>query len=1277
MQARRSLSLSVMARPPPRSRRAAWSPGVEGLDLQATSSNRTTSTAVGPRGSAVVLSSLSTGAVLGEGLALILPGDLILSADSDAQARALASLVALTIANHTTFARVARALIVGGAITIRADGTSVTLATATGSATTTTTRAVTTVRDLAATLGALLGSARGRAGDNSASVDGVLPAPSAVTLAALALNATSANVLADLPAGPVSGGGAIDVAAITAGSALANAGGQRDGGATVPSAAVTWAVLTSRVRVPGPLSAGGDVLLRAGRGPPAPASDLIQPAPSGPAALSLVTRSSQVWLEGPVTLTSPNATLTISDDTTVAAPIDSPPTTAFTPPAGAVLVSAALGGRLTPGAATLTFAPGALPARRLGGHHRPQRRGPRPADHLGGLRPACLRRGHRRGDHHLPDRPGAHHRCRRADLRLPDLVRRPRRLAAGDGHHPRRPTAPWQPPSRTSPTTSPARRWPAWSAPSWSACSSTSPTPRPGSRTEALDDVVLGDALRLTGMSLTITSVSASAPYSGSASFTATLELALTVGALAITATAAVTATYTLTNAATLDAGSLLITIGPVSPATTFGISITSGGTEIASLQVASATLSQSGADLTITATGVSATIGGQVQVPAARCCSSCGTTPATSTSAHRRHRHDRRRRLAGLTLTNGTLSYNGTDGLALAARPRAHRLRARASPAPSRITQAAGAITTRGHRPDGHAQRPDADQTLVLSDGSGTLVLGAAGEATGSLSATVVATGLRQRHPRRAGSRSTPPPGTAAVALAARDLSLDLGGGLRVSDAVVGLYVVREWRHRRSPSTPPARSSLTGYDDVALGGTFRVRINGFAAAISEMVAFADGSGDVAITFGGRRRSHSGHAFVALSGTGVTLAVLGQSMTADLAFAATATGFTVDRGEPGPRRSAHRAGHASPTAPARSPSHRRRRADATLTGDLAITVPGFTFSGALDLELSTARPRTTCGSRAPRVDVTLAGQVITFDEVTVARTTSGGVTRTDITLAGGQFAITQGGTDLLDLSAHHRLADHHADRRGGPAVGGHLLRGHRLHLRLAPWPSRVNTGSAAVGDLPAGPYLRVEALGTTITVGGQTLTADITFERGVDATGDTVVRAGLANASLAFVAGATTVLSVTNGTGALLVTAAGLAASFSGTLAVALAGRLPHRRPGGPAQHHRRRRRHHRERRRHRPAAGAAGRWRRLPAGRGHRRGAHGRGPAAHRLGHRHQGRRTSRRSPWPTRPWSSATAWSASRTSPRRSSWARPAPGARWRAPPPSRSRGSASPAA
>ena len=96
----------------------------------------------------------------------------------------------------------------------------------------------------------------------------------------------------------------------------------------------------------------GDLTVRAGRGPPG--TELISASsPSHPSSttLNLVTSSVTTTVRGTTTI----------DSTTGATPVAAPQMPAFTPPAGSVLITPR-GGTVRLGAATLTFAPGALSA---------------------------------------------------------------------------------------------------------------------------------------------------------------------------------------------------------------------------------------------------------------------------------------------------------------------------------------------------------------------------------------------------------------------------------------------------------------------------------------------------------------------------------------------------------------------------------------------------------------------------------------------------------------------------------------------------------------------------------------------------------------------------------------------------------------------------------------------------------------------------------------------------------------------------------------------------
>ena len=95
--------------------------------------------------------------------------------------------------------------------------------------------------------------------------------------------------------------------------------------------------------------------------------------------------------------------------------------------------------------------------------------------------------------------------------------------------------------------------------------------------------------------------------------------------------------------------------------------------------------------------------------------------------------------------------------------------------------------------------------------------------------------------------------------------------------------------------------------------------------------------------------------------------------------------------------------------------------------------------------------------------------------------------------------------------------------------------------------------------MPAGPFLRVEAVGVSASFLGQTLTGDFAFERTTrTAPGGTgtvpVVRVGATNVAFALTAGGQPVVTLSNGSGLMLLAGTGVAADLSGTIAVSIPG---------------------------------------------------------------------------------------------------------------------------
>ena len=160
---------------------------------------------------------------------------------------------------------------------------------------------------------------------------------------------------------------------------------------------------------------------------------------------------------------------------------------------------------------------------------------------------------------------------------------------------------------------------------------------------------------------------------------------------------------------------------------------------------------------------------------------------------------------------------------------------------------------------------------------------------------------------------------------------------------------------------------------------------------------------------------------------------------------------------------------------------------------------------------------------------------------------------TRVTLSGGGLSVGDGTTAFLTLT----------DVRGMVVAGSGGIAG-RLDatvgtlaipgLTITSLSLAVNTGAAAVGDLPGGPYLRVELVGASLSVAGQTLSADLALERSLSTAGTPVVRAAATNLSLVLASAGQPVASLTNGTGTFTLTSTGMAASISGSLVLTIPG---------------------------------------------------------------------------------------------------------------------------
>ena len=360
--------------------------------------------------------------------------------------------------------------------------------------------------------------------------------------------------------------------------------------------------------------------------------------------------------------------------------------------------------------------------------------------------------------------------------------------------------------------------------------------------------------------------------------------------------------------------------------------------------------------------------------------------------------------------------------------------------------------------------------------------------------------------------------------------------------------------------------AQIVGVDGVSLAGTVHVAYNDTGSDVSTSIAIPGSSAaPVGLVVANGTRS--------VSITGATLTIAGQGLTADLAVDRTAEGDTV-------LAFAHATltlGPASLTDGSGVIVLTSAGAAGRVAGTLSLAVPGASFGAGLALAVNTTasevhRSITLGSGDTARLDLsagpylridgtavtlTLAGQTITAD-VALTRTATGttlGLSRVSLgfaTTAGYGVSLSQGSGILVVTGTGI------AGRLTG-VVGVTLPAGVSATGTLT---VAVNTGTAAVSssivvgastqviDVPGGPYLRFEATGLVLTVAGQQLSGDFSFEKVTTDAGATLTRIAATHVT-ASLGG---MLRLTDGTALILLTGTGLAGSIGGTVALTVPG---------------------------------------------------------------------------------------------------------------------------
>ncbi|MFZ0040302.1 MAG: FG-GAP and VCBS repeat-containing protein, partial [Solirubrobacteraceae bacterium] len=345
---------------------------------------------------------------------------------------------------------------------------------------------------------------------------------------------------------------------------------------------------------------------------------------------------------------------------------------------------------------------------------------------------------------------------------------------------------------------------------------------------------------------------------------------------------------------------------------------------------------------------------------------------------------------------------------------------------------------------------------------------------------------------------------------------------------------------------------------NVTLTGTLGLQFNTGMGTVNDSIQV--GGTTVTVNVGGGP-------YVEVAGTGLTLTVLGQTLSGDLAIASTPGQLQITANN----LTAKFGGTAAApvlTAVQMTPNAQFVISSAGVAGSIAMNVtlsqvPGLSLGGTFGLDINTTSAAVNALPPGPyvRVDatnatLTIIGQTISGSVAIQKSTDSSGASVVSIGITGGSVSLAGGAVSASNISGLLLLSS--------GSIAGTVSASVSLGAALSSTAAlsgvftvSVNTGSAAVNDsftvggqtvsvdLPAGPYMNFQATGATVTVLGQTLTGDFTVRQvttgpgadGIPGNSDDpqAVEITIANGALGLGDGTANLLTLSNITGDLLV----------------------------------------------------------------------------------------------------------------------------------------------
>ena len=399
---------------------------------------------------------------------------------------------------------------------------------------------------------------------------------------------------------------------------------------------------------------------------------------------------------------------------------------------------------------------------------------------------------------------------------------------------------------------------------------------------------------------------------------------------------------------------------------------------------------------------------------------------------------------------------------------------------------------------------------------------------------------------------------------------------GVEITNATLALFTDGNGNYAVSANGSVA---LVGTGSVTASGQGTILVNTFQKLFNDTIAIPGGSQTVPLVLGSGQAASASAPFFSVGGTGISFNILGQTLSGNITVTDPSGTIEVNVSMAQVSLSDGNGSVSSrgpPIAQLTNGSGEIDISSAGVTGGLAGTVtiapPGATLTGTFQLLVNTTAQsssvtlsgQSTSLPAGPYVEfsapgsgmtagatLTIGSQTLTGD-FTLQQSTTGGVTTTIVTVSNASLSIVSGTTTLLAVNDGQgtliastagvvgSLTASVSTAPAGP-LGG---------LSVNALTIAVNTTPTAAQSIPAGPFFGIEAQGATLTVAGQTVTGNFGVEVST-AAGSPVVIAAVSNATASLGGG---IAVLTGGSGALVVSGSGVAASFTGTFAINVPG---------------------------------------------------------------------------------------------------------------------------